>query len=337
MMSYRTVCMIFMPLVVMSALSAGDIQGLVVKYENISFRSVILKTDGTYFFCGHGNPLLTIIDQNGLIKGGFDISRFENSVIPPKRRRLLTDIDRIPGVGVYGLLVGAQFEGKPPETMILKFQDSEELLEPVVIPLEIKIAGDRIRVDSTGNVYILGLAESDFEKIIMKRNPGECPLLHKFNPKGEHIYSTFVRYVDPSPGKYMMTYTSPILAASNFIISPKGDVWILWHKLVENQRGWPDSSLFEIDSEGEVREISPAVPETGYILTGLVKNVDSLEVLFEWKRHDPTLEIDTILTDSYGAIISKGCFPGKILSINDKTVLTTAYKDGKHALIKYTY
>ena len=221
--------------------------------------------------------------------------------------------------------------------MILIFSDSDSFSDPVVVPLETKIAGDRLRVDASGNFYLLGLAEDEYRETIQNQHPGDCPLLHKFSPNGDHIYSTLIRPVDASKGKFSFSYTSPLLATSNIAVSADGEVWMLWAHFTGEEIGFPVTSLYNISPGGELRIIDQEPPESGYTLIGIVKNVDTFEVLFEWKRNNPDVEMNTILVGSDGNIVFKENIKGKILTVDNDTIVTTAYKDNKHHLIEYSY
>lgn len=328
------------------ALNAEEYKGLIIQNTLSGKKTVLLGSEDSYLFSDPDSPAMAINDKTNPTSGIHNITSFSNEFIIQEKPCRLSDFDRISGEGIYLLAVGMYFNSLSPEAAILKFPDSNNLFgDPDIVWLELKIPAERLRIDSTGNIYLLGILDSDYQRITEQALPGDCPLLHKFTPDGTHMYSTLLRNIDPAPDRYSATYTGPVIAPSNFAVSPGGETWILWNGVdidsTDVSSNAPDSILFNIDPEGAVTEADPAPPESGYILTGLIKNTDSSGVLFEWKNTASKTETDTILTTPEGVIVVKGKFPGRVMSVNDELILTRIKETGtgidRYELNLYSY
>jgi hypothetical protein len=325
---------------------AEEYRGLIIINNLNGTKTVLLGSEGSYLFNDSDSTAIAINYKTYPARGSYNISSFSNEFIIQEKQCRLNDFDRISGEGIYVLAVGIYFNSLSPEAAILRFPDSNNLFgEPDIIWLDRKIPAERLRIDSSGNFYLLGMTESDYERTFGQSLPGDCPLLHKFTPDGIHVYSTLVRHIDPTPDRYSETYKGPILALSNFAVSPEGEAWMLWNNVEIDKTGKnknsPETDLFYINPAGEVNEADPDPPERGYILTGLIENTDSSEVLFVWKSTSPDTETDTIVTSPEGTTVVKGNFPGRVLSVNNELIITNI-KDTKNgiaqqALVMYSY
>ncbi len=328
------------------SVNAEEFKGVIIKNDNSENRIVLVGNEGSYLFNDSDTPEVTIYDRTNPDKGTYNITSFSNDFIIQDNQCQLRDFDRVNGDGIYLLAIGKFFDSPTLETAILMYPDSDNFCgEPIVIWLDHKILAEKLKIDASGNFYLLGLLVSDNPETVGQDFPGEQPLLHKFTPEGTLAYSSFVRTINPDQGRLSETSTSPILLHSDLAVSPNGEVWILWNNIdtekTANNKSSLKANLFHANPEGKVTEVYPEPPESGYTLTGLIKNSDSSEVLFAWEDLLSKTETNTILTSPDGSVVMQGSYFGRIISVSENLVITKTNKMRvgfrKNALIMYSH
>jgi hypothetical protein len=322
----REILLAWLLIGVLSLMAYGSGDKLVVLSGEQSVRRVVPDIDGGIWVLKSRSPLVLKYSSSGSIVGGFDVSAVPEPLLSPVDRRTVYDISTDPEGRLLSLVGVVDPATRRFSSFVLRFGNVRE--NPEVVRLDHPIAGYKFGVDRQGRFHILGLGAQDLVKAEIDKVSGEFPVVHRFTGEGTYLGSGFPVRVDASSQEAVTrTLSSPLHHEGNFVVSEEGEAWVLWMEFPSPREaditaGIP-SKLYRVDADGHFGTMDLKPPFEGFFVSGLLRHAETGEVIIDWKGRGPSGMLETVLSTSDGAIVTRGDYSGRIVALTGREVLSS--------------